>query len=134
MSSDDPVESIFNLIETISDASHRFRWAMETASDAGFRQFVDEIREQLEQYTFELETEIRRLGVERAVSEDALPDHDKSDRVSIVVLRHSLESTVNAFKKALDTPLTAHARAMLKRQQVVVEDCFKRAVALSRAA
>ncbi|MBI4473071.1 MAG: hypothetical protein HY646_10410 [Acidobacteria bacterium] len=125
LSQDEPIRSIFKLVEAIKHCSRVFQITAEMTSNANLRQLAEDTHRELEQYVFELQTEIRRLGNEESVPGPVAGDNSGTDTnflefrnwcLSPNYHQRALQRVLDCFDEVFKTPLTAHARAMLRRQ------------------
>src|SRR5688572_5121474 len=59
----EPFARIFKLVDSLYQCLYLFQAAAENSPHDKFRKLAGEIRQQLDNYGFELQTELRRLGV-----------------------------------------------------------------------
>lgn len=126
--------SIFNLVDTCNRCSMMFRLAAERYDNDNFRELAAKAQEMLDRFGYELQTEIRRID---GSDFDPPPSHsDKTQDPEVLVLRceTSLQSAIEEYQLTLNTQLTAHARAMLKRQQLQIQQAYDQVVQIRRAA
>ncbi len=83
------------------------------------------MKKKMEQFGFELQPELGRLGGEEApASAQELNTNPKT----------ALEGVLDHYGQALSTTLPAHARAMLTRQSVEMQKAYEEFISLDRAA
>lgn len=130
----EPITSIFKLVDTCNQCSQLFRVGAASVADPTFRQSADKIRQKLDLFGFELQTESRRLGGDEFGGSRYDPIPDDAD---ILTLRCeiSLQLVLDHYQQALNASnLPAHARAMIKRQYFDLQQLYEDVVALRRAA
>ncbi len=130
VSESDAHMGLFKLVDTCNQCIRHFRFQAETAADAELRQLTDGVCQLLEQFSFELEIENRRLSGESTGIDKLAPGADVLNLRSDVVLRNVLQE----YEQVLLTPLTAHARAMVKRQLVEIGRACEQLAEFHRAA
>src|SRR5688572_30264124 len=110
------VARIFNLVDACNRCGLAFRLASERIANAAFRKYSLQVRQVLDRFSFELLAEIRRIdggdfGPPRSYVEmSEEPDGLRTRCVS------TFQEMMAAYAAADNSPLPAHARAMLKRQ------------------
>ena len=88
--------------------------------------------QQLNQFEFELKTELRRLGgLESGRKDFEVPRDPEAARGEC---RSSIQLLLEQYKEALTTTLSAHARAMITRQSEEIQKHYEKLVALNVAA
>ena len=128
------VASIFNLVDACNRCSLVFRLASELYNNDDFRALSGKTQQMLDRFSYELQTEVRRIdgsdfGPPRSYSENA------QEPESLVLRCETLlQSALKEFELTLNTQLTAHTRAMLKRQQLQIQQAYDQIVQLRRAA
>jgi hypothetical protein len=129
----DTTKTISKLVEACKQCSDLFRVGTANDDNPAFRQFAKETVEKLDQFGFELQTEIRRLG-----SEKLIPPHSESipQDSEILALRSeiSLQLALDMYEQALNTTIPSHARAMIKRQYFEIQQACEQLVSLRRVA
>jgi hypothetical protein len=135
-----PIEDLFKLVDTFNECVFFLGTAAAVSTtDASFRKVADGIRQQMDQYIFELQTEARRLGAGK------IPPVTSNIRVRgttgtaeperlYLKCRLSVQKALAQFRRILKLPLTAHARAMVLRQYSQVQEAGKLLAAVHRAA
>jgi hypothetical protein len=126
--------SIFNLIDNCGQASAALQVAAGQLDNENFHVFASKTRRMLDRFSFELQKEIRRiedheLRSARAYREETLP-------ADLLIPRciHLLQAACDEYEDALASRLTAHSRAMLKRQHVRIKDAYEQLTLLQRVA
>jgi CII-binding regulator of phage lambda lysogenization HflD len=103
----DAMKRIVFLIEAVHHAARMFAAAAaDEQSDPPVRKFAEKIHEQVEQFEFELRTEMTRLAAEPVIvceTED-------------IDLRLGFEAMLESYSQALESNITPHTRAMINRQ------------------
>jgi len=85
---------------------------------------VEKIHVDVRQFEFELRTELRRLAAEPVpLGNEAAAN-----------LRAGFQLMIDSYKQALTTNLTAHTRAMIKRQFEAVQRAYQEFGTISQAA
>jgi hypothetical protein len=102
--------------------------------DEKFLVFANKTGRMLDRFGFELQKEIRRiedheLRLPRTYREETLPE-------DLLIPRciHLLQAAFDEYESALASRLTAHSRAMLKRQQVRIKEAYEELALLQRVA
>ena len=108
----DPITRVVKLIDVVNHGAQLFaRTAASTDIGATLQRFAEALHPKLEQFEFELRRELRRLGVEAALTCQA----------STASLRPACEMILESYRAALVSNVTAHTRAMLSRQFAEME-------------
>jgi hypothetical protein len=117
----DPITRVVKLVDVVNQGAQLFACAA-VATDVGVpvQRFAQELHTKVEQFEFELRRELRRLGVEPAVTCHA-PN---------VSLRAACELILESYRAALVSNVTAHTRAMLGRQFAEMETAYAELSAL----
>jgi hypothetical protein len=112
----EPIERLGKLVEAVNSMTKTFAIAIATTDvDVPLRRFVEKIHMDVRQFEFELSTELRRLGAEPVpLGNGAAP-----------TLRDGFQLMIDSYKQALTTNLTAHTRAMIKRQFEAVQRAYQ---------
>jgi len=133
LSSTEPIVNIVRLIDVCNECARLFSAASEKAAEDKFKHLAARIHSQFEQFHFELQTEIRRLGGGVSSHSSLAAGQGEAD---ILPLRCEigLQLALDDYQKALDAQLTAHARAMLKRQLSDLQQAYEHLAALHKAA
>lgn len=121
----EPIERLGKLVEAVNRMAKTFAIAIATTDvDVPLRRFVEKIHVDVRQFEFELRTEFRRLGAEPGpVGNEAATS-----------LRDGFQLMIDSYKQALTTNLTAHTRAMIKRQFEAVQRAYQEFGTISQAA
>jgi hypothetical protein len=102
-----------------------FAIAIETTDvDVPLRRFVEKIHADVQQFEFELRTELRRLGAESAPLRNE----------AATSVRAGFQLMIDSYKQAQLTNLTAHTRAMINRQFEAVQRAYQEFSSISQAA
>ncbi len=121
----EPIKRIVKLVDVVNRCSQVLIAAYEARAESAFQQFVQKMQKKMEQFGFELQTELGRLGGEEApASAQELNTNPKT----------ALEGVLDHYGQALSTSLPAHARAMLTRQSVEMQKAYEEFISLDRAA
>jgi len=113
LSQDEPIRSIFKLVEAIKHCSRVFQITAEMTSNANLRQLAEDTHRELEQYVFELQTEIRRLGNEESVPGPVAGDNSGTDTnflefrnwcLSPNYPQRALQRVLDCFDEVFKTP------------------------------
>ena len=106
-SKDEPIRRIVKLVEAVNHMSQLFAPLRTPIHvDTPLRRIVEKVHAKLQQFEFELQTELKRMAAEPMNFSD--PPN--------VRLKTAFEKMLEAYQHALATNLTAHTRAMLTRQ------------------
>jgi hypothetical protein len=128
------LRNIFNLIDSCNQASVALRIAAEQLDNEEFGTFVRKTCQMLDLFSYELHTEIQRnedseLRVPRSYHEETLhPDLLISRCIEL------LQATFDLYDSAIASRLTAHSRAMLRRQQLEIKEAYEQLTQLQRVA
>ena len=121
----EPIERLVKLIQAVNSITKTFAITIATTDvDVPLRRFVEKIHVDVRQFEFELRTELRRLG--------ALPAPPGDETTAS--LRAGFQLMIDSYKQALLTNLTAHTRAMIKRQFEAVQQAYQEFRTISQAA
>jgi hypothetical protein len=121
----EPIQRLVKLVEAINNMTKAFASTIATTEvDVPLRSFVEKIHIDARQFEFELRTELRRLAAEPAAS----TDHPE------INLRAGFQLMIDSYKHALATNLTAHTRAMIKRQFEAMQRAYKEFGTICQAA
>jgi len=103
----EPVIRLIKLVEAVHHTARLFATGAASKDvNARFRKFAEKIHGTAEQFEFELQTELMRLSARRA----AVSDNPNTSE------RAAFEALLEAYREALASNITAHARAMVTRQ------------------
>ena len=129
----EPLRVISRLVDTCSQSSELLLLGSVSTAESTFRKLAQELHRKFDQFRFELQTEMRRLG---GSSADAFLPEPVPDDSDIVAVRAeiSLQLALDTYQQALNSALPAHARAMIKRQYGDIEQAYRELVSLHRAA
>ncbi len=126
----DTVERLNVILRLVYSQMHSgsvFRTKSETASDAAYKELLEQIARELDQFTFEIRTEIRRAGdTDHNIFQ--LKEAGNDSEVE------ALQATLDSYEEAIRGTANAHTRAMLKRQQSELQQAYERLLASHRAA
>jgi hypothetical protein len=121
----EPIQRLVKLVEAVNSMTNAFAITIATTDvDVPLRHFVEKIHGDVRQFEFELRTELRRLAAEPA----ALPDQPE------INLRIGFQLMIDSYKQALATNLTAHTRAMIRRQFEAVQRAYQEFGTICQAA
>jgi hypothetical protein len=128
------VEYIFKLVDSCNQNSLVFRRASLGFQNETLKEFADRIHQLLDRFSYELQTEIRRLG--HGDFDPSRPCSELTENPQLLLLRCELglKLALEDYRQACDSSLTAHARAMLKRQRSVIQLGYDQLVQLRQAA
>ena len=120
----DPIERIVKLVEVVN---HFAQLLASTTATTDVRKplqrFMEKTHWKLKQFEFELRTELKRLAAESGLIE----------RASEKNLRIAFDTTLESYRQALASNLTAHARAMINRQFQEMRIAHEGFAAISKA-
>ena len=124
-SNTDPLQRLGKLVEAVNGMTKTFAITIATTDvDVPLRRFVEKIHVDVRQFEFELRTELRRLAAEPAPLGTGAETN----------LRAGFQLMIDSYKQALTTNLTAHTRAMIKRQFEAVQQAYQEFRTISQAA
>ena len=126
----DTVERLKLILRLVYSQMHSgcvFRTKSATASDAAYKELLEQIARELDQFTFEVRTEIRRAG---ETDSNILQLRETGTDSEV----EALQATLDSYKEAIGSTANAHTRAMLKRQQSELQQAYERLLASHRAA
>jgi hypothetical protein len=124
-SNTDPLQRLGKLVEAVNGMTKTFAITIATTDvDVPLRRFVEKIHVDVRQFEFELRTELRRLAAEPAPLGNGAETN----------LRAGFQLMIDSYKQALTTNLTAHTRAMIKRQFEAVQQAYQEFRTISQAA
>jgi hypothetical protein len=118
-------KGVIKLVDACNQTSRRFAHEGANASNPAIRQFAGNVAEKLDQFKFELETEMRRLG-----GGHPTPSRTEEKQHSAEM---ALRCTLDDYRGALNLPVSAHARAMIKRQYSELQKAYEQLIALLAA-
>jgi hypothetical protein len=126
------VASIFNLVDACDRSSAVFRLACERldSDKAEFRSLADATSQILDRFRYELQTEIRRMDGAEFGPTPVCIENDEDLEVLLNLCEVSLQTALEQYRVTLNTALTAHARAMLKRQVLEILQAYERLLQL----
>jgi hypothetical protein len=129
----EPLRAISKLVDACNQCSELLLLGSVSTAEPAFHDFAQNLHMKFEQFRFELQTEIRRLG---GVNPDAFRPEPVPDDSDILAVRTeiSLQLALDNYQHALNTTLPAHARAMIKRQYTDIEQAYRELVSFYRAA
>ena len=121
----DPIERLAKLVEAVNGMTKTFAITIATTDlDVRLRRFVEKIHVDVRQFEFELRTELRRLAAEPApLANEAATS-----------LRAGFQLMIDSYRQALTTNLTAHTRAMIKRQFEAMQRAYQEFSTICQAA
>ena len=126
----DTVERLKVILRLVYSQMHSgcvFRTKSETASDAAYKELLEKIARELDQFMFEIRTEIRRAGeTDHNISQLREPGNESEVE--------ALQATLGSYEEAIRNTASAHTRAMLKRQQPELRQAYERLLDSHRAA
>ena len=103
----DPIEPIVKLVEVVNHFAQLLASTMATTDvRKPLQRYMEKTHWKVKQFEFELRTELKRLAAETGLIE----------RASEKNLRIAFDTTLESYRRALASNLTAHARAMINRQ------------------
>ena len=120
----EPIKRIIKLVDAVDHCSQLFRASAAAQVDPAFQQFAQKLHLKMEQFEFELRTELTRL----AAGAETL----SSDRGS--GLEAGIEAVLRGYEQALNSNVSAHSRAMLTRQSEEMRKSYTEFQVLNRAA
>jgi hypothetical protein len=121
----EPIERLVKLVEALNSMTKTFAITIATTDvDVRLRRFVEKIHVDVRQFEFELRTELRRLGAEPAPGGNEAATN----------LRAGFQLMIDSYKLAMTTNLTAHTRAMIKRQFESVQRAHQEFSTIAQAA
>jgi hypothetical protein len=128
------VADISNLVDSCNQYSLLFRLASEKTMDESLRAFSNRIRELLELFSYELQTEIRRIG--GSVFDPSCVYTEPNEDKDLLLLRCevSLKMALDEYQRVYDSSSHAHARAMLKRQRSEIQQAYDQLVQIRAVA
>jgi hypothetical protein len=116
-SREESINRVLKLIDSCQRGSQVFRVAAENSLNRVFQQFAERMMKKFDQFGFELQTELRRLGgVDSPRTSKTGPPTD---------CESLLKTTMTYYQDALNHKTTAHARAMLTRQHIEIQQGLK---------
>jgi hypothetical protein len=128
----DPITAMIKLVECCSQSARLFFIAGPATTNTSFQELALAAWQQLNQFEFELKTELRRMGGMEAGRKDFSvprdPENVKRECAS------SIQILLEQYKEALTTTLSAHARAMITRQSEEIQKQHDRLLAVNVAA
>jgi hypothetical protein len=128
----EPVTNIFKLMDICKLSEQVFDAAGKFASNSEVRNLIDRIRQTIAQYEFELRTELGRMDVADVNTlRSALQPEGRQTQQN---WKQSLETMLREYRYVLKSQLPAHARAMLKRQFLQLDQFHQDLTRLSQAA
>jgi hypothetical protein len=128
----DPITAMIKLVDTCNQSSRLFFIANPKATNIQFQQLALTSWQKLNQFEFELKTELRRLGgIESNRSNFEVPNDAIALTGQCVT---SLQLLLEHYDSAIETTLSAHARAMVMRQAHEIRQAYEKLVVLSQAA
>jgi hypothetical protein len=129
----EPVRAIHGLVDACNQCSELLLLGSVSTAEPAFRQLAQALHWKFDQFRFELQTEIRRLG---GANPDSLRPEPLPENSDIAPMRAeiSLQLALDNYQQALNGVLPAHARAMIKRQCNDIEQAYRELVSLHRAA
>ena len=121
----EPLQRLVKLVEAVNSMTKTFDITIATTDvDVPLRRFVEKIHVDVRQFEFELRTELGRLAAEPA------PPGNGAE----MNLRAGFQLMIDSYEQALTTNLTAHTRAMIKRQFEAVQRAYQEFGTISQAA
>jgi hypothetical protein len=121
----EPIQCLVKLVEAVNGMTKTFAITIATTDvDVPLHRFVEKIHVDVRQFEFELRTELRRLAAEPAPPGNGAETN----------LRDGFQLMIDSYKQALTTNLTAHTRAMIKRQFEAVQQAYQEFRTISQAA
>src|SRR5688572_14710312 len=129
----EPIKAMSKLVEACNECAELLLLGSVSTAEPTFQQLAHKLHKKFEQFRFELQIEIRRcFGADPAVprSEPMTADSD----ILAIRAEISLQLALDHYQHALNTAVTAHARAMIKRQYSDIEQAYRELVSLHRAA
>jgi hypothetical protein len=124
-SNTEPIQRLVKLISAVNGMTKTFAITIATPDvDVPLRRFVEKIHVDVRQFEFELRTELGRLAAEPAPPGNGAETN----------LRAGFQLMIDSYKQVLTTNLTAHTRAMIKRQFEAVQRAYQEFGTISQAA
>jgi hypothetical protein len=121
----EPTKRIVRLVEAIHHGARLIApAAVEDEPDDALRQFTEKIHERVEQFEFELRTELTRLAAEPVVISN-IPQMN---------MRLAFEMMLESYRDTLASSITPHARAMITRQFHELQKAYDELMGLHLAA
>src|SRR2546425_3569219 len=111
------VERLKVILRLVNSQTHSgcvFRTRSATAANAAYKELLEQIARELDQFTFEIRTEIRRAGETDSNIFQFKETGNESEHESEV---EALQATLDSYEEAISSTANAHTRAMLKRQK-----------------
>jgi hypothetical protein len=128
------VADIFNLVDSCNQNSILFRLASERSPNEDFRAFANRTRQTLDRFSYELQTEIRRIGSSEFDSSRTYSEPREDPDLLSLRCEISLKVALDEYQRVYDCSLHAHARAMLKRQRSEIQQAYDQLVQIRRVA
>ena len=104
------LSNIESLVNTCNRSEQIFASAIQSSPNHEFRTSVGRIRQLLNEFSFQLRTEMQRIQTANSVAREA------PDAFSGASCQSSLYSVLDSYRKALAGPMPARTRDMIRRQ------------------
>src|SRR5436190_23330376 len=111
--------NLSKLVDVCNRCSTVFRIATERLHDDRFEDFSQQLRQTLDRFVFELQTETRRLGTGDAENLRIYEMQINSTNPALLRIQASseLQNALEGYDTFLARGLPGHARAMMQRQR-----------------
>jgi len=123
----DRLKVILRLVYSQMHSGSVFRGKSEMASDAAYKELLELIARELDQFMFEIGAEIRRSG---ETDHNILQLREAGNGSEV----EALQATLDSYEEAISSTANAHTRAMLRRQRSELQQAYERLLASHRAA